>query len=201
MKIVRVSKAKNSSTEDALVEEELNEIHENWKGDALGSNDMPLSVHHDKYVNKNKKISDEKKEQIRFDIRHMEKFIDVARKHNVSYATVNRIVREMPDAHEQYRLRANLFLADNVRDLSQMILDTVKPEDIMKASLRDKMLCFGILFDKMRLLQGESTENISQNVTDRELIIIATKAGADLPAAIKERISGITGSDSLQEAV
>lgn len=52
--------------------------------------------------------------------------------------------------------RADIFAA-----YQMMILNSIRPVDLQKASLSQKMLGFGITYDKERLERGQSTENIA----------------------------------------
>ena len=52
--------------------------------------------------------------------------------------------------------RADIFAA-----YQMMILNSIRPKDLQKASLSQKMLGFGICYDKERLERGQSTENIA----------------------------------------
>jgi len=51
-------------------------------------------------------------------------------------------------------------LADGFEDALHRILAAVTPEDIIKASLRDKMISAGIATDKLQLLRGDPTQVI-----------------------------------------
>jgi len=51
--------------------------------------------------------------------------------------------------------------ADILAGVGRKILATITDEDIKKASLNQKVVSYGILYDKERLERGESTENIT----------------------------------------
>jgi hypothetical protein len=49
---------------------------------------------------------------------------------------------------------AHKLLAEQMTDLVQQLVDSIKPADIEKASLRDRVVCIGILQDKGRQSYG-----------------------------------------------
>ena len=51
--------------------------------------------------------------------------------------------------------------ADILSSYQQLILNSITPEDLKKAGLSQKMMAFGVLYDKERLERGQSTENIA----------------------------------------
>ena len=51
--------------------------------------------------------------------------------------------------------------ADILSSYQQIILNSLTPKDLEKAGLSQKMMAFGILYDKERLERGQSTENIA----------------------------------------
>jgi hypothetical protein len=58
---------------------------------------------------------------------------------------------------EQYKKnRSNIFAG-----LQSRILKNITNEDIEKASLQVKAMAFGVLYDKERLENGQSTDNVS----------------------------------------
>lgn len=63
---------------------------------------------------------------------------------------LNSVVDKVKE-HEQ----SNLVMLGN------SILDRISEEDVQKASLSQKVISYSILFDKRRLLAGESTENVN----------------------------------------
>lgn len=56
--------------------------------------------------------------------------------------------------------RADLFAGQQVR-----LLSAITDKDIEKASLRDKVIAAGVLYDKERLERGQSTSNVSMLFT------------------------------------
>ena len=51
--------------------------------------------------------------------------------------------------------------ADILSSYQQLILNSITPEDLKKAGLSQKMMAYGVLYDKERLERGQSTENIA----------------------------------------
>lgn len=51
--------------------------------------------------------------------------------------------------------------ADILSSYQQIILNSITPEDLKKAGLSQKMMAYGVLYDKERLERGQSTENIA----------------------------------------
>ena len=62
--------------------------------------------------------------------------------------------------------------ADILSSYQQIILNSLTPDDLQKASLSQKMMAFGILFDKERLERSQSTEIVEYRdvVRAQELI-------------------------------
>ncbi len=63
-------------------------------------------------------------------------------------------------------------LSAKFEGLAHTIVDSVTPEDIRKASLRDKMIAVGILTEKVLLLRGRPTQIVANSIgreTYREL--------------------------------
>ena len=50
---------------------------------------------------------------------------------------------------------------ERLRSKMALLLDAIGPEKIARARLTELSTSFGILFDKTRLLKGESTQNVS----------------------------------------
>ena len=51
--------------------------------------------------------------------------------------------------------------ADILASYQQIILNSITNEDLQKAGLSQKMMAYGVLYDKERLERGQSTENIA----------------------------------------
>lgn len=51
--------------------------------------------------------------------------------------------------------------ADFLAGLQEKLLQAITTEDLEKASLRDKVISAGVLYDKERLERGQSTANVS----------------------------------------
>ena len=51
--------------------------------------------------------------------------------------------------------------ADILASYQQIILNSITSEDLQKAGLSQKMMAYGVLYDKERLERGESTHNIA----------------------------------------
>lgn len=58
------------------------------------------------------------------------------------------------DNHKRYR-------ADALTDITRRLLQSITPDEIKKLNMRDKVMCYGILYDKERLERGQSTGNIA----------------------------------------
>jgi len=61
----------------------------------------------------------------------------------------------------------------SLKDKLDLLLDGVDKEAIEEAKLRDRVVSYGILFDKRQLLMGKPTENINSLAS---IIIAATQA-------------------------
>lgn len=154
----------------------------NWKNDKSDP-DNPVF-----FREPGRRLAADLKEKIRLELMHHIPVRQISMKFKVSYKAVHDILTEMPDEQAAYRARANERMIDDLRELVGCIIDSILPSDIQEANLRDKALAVSVLVEKMRLISGESTENIGSYVTDRELIILATKTGVDLPPEIRKRI-------------
>lgn len=73
---------------------------------------------------------------------------------------INPAVADAYKAHVSTKLRAS----------NHLILDNVTPEKIEKASLKDLAVSFGVFEDKLRLINGESTENVAIQVFSKKKI-------------------------------
>jgi hypothetical protein len=65
--------------------------------------------------------------------------------------------RGVTAAVEELRVLKRGELSDKFEALAHTIVDSVTPEDIAKASLRDKTIAVGILTEKVRLLRDQPT--------------------------------------------
>ena len=66
--------------------------------------------------------------------------------------------------------------ADILASYQQIILNSLTPKDLEKAALSQKIMAYGVLYDKERLERGQSTENIAyaditkaQEIVDKRL--------------------------------
>jgi hypothetical protein len=75
--------------------------------------------------------------------------------------------------------RADLFAGQQAR-----VLSAITDADIKKASLRDKVISAGILFDKERLERGQSTSNSSI------ILSVVRQACSSIPGAVQVEIKG-----------
>lgn len=83
-----------------------------------------------------------------------------------------KVVGVQPGYLKKYKdNRADVFAA-----YQSIILDSITPNDLKKAGLSQKMMGFGVLYDKERLERGQSTENIAyadvvkaQEIIDRKV--------------------------------
>lgn len=57
-------------------------------------------------------------------------------------------------------------LPNELMKKQKVILESITVESIAAAPLKDKAMAFGILFDKTRLEEGKSTENIAHKYSD-----------------------------------
>jgi hypothetical protein len=107
------------------------------------------------------------------------------REKGLSYAAIGKLmgcakqsVFELLNRHgvdlgevESFRKNRGSILAAK----QKMLLDRLTDDDIKKMAARDRVLAFGILFDKERLESGKSTANLSgliqiaQKVDNREI--------------------------------
>lgn len=92
------------------------------------------------------------------------------RKRNLSMAQIASVLG-CSKQNIQYRLREIASEIETVDDFKKhkadilaihqrRILNAVTPANLSKASLKDKGIAFGIMFDKERLERGKSTSNI-----------------------------------------
>lgn len=70
----------------------------------------------------------------------------------------------------------------------KVILDSITEESIAAAPLKDKAMAFGILFDKTRLEEGKSTENIAHKYSDMiERIHAKRKSNSVIDVEVSEQ--------------
>ncbi len=86
----------------------------------------------------------------------------------------------------ELRVQKRGELAAQLEALAYRIIEAVTPEDITKASLRDKMICVGILIEKVLLLRGQPTQ-ITRELKVRE-IYLELRQRFDLSAAEAKRV-------------
>ena len=65
--------------------------------------------------------------------------------------------------------------ADILASYQQIILNSITNEDLQKAGLSQKMMAYGVLYDKERLERGQSTENIAYQDTLKAQQIVQDK--------------------------
>lgn len=76
------------------------------------------------------------------------------------YERLNELGERLPTGEEL--TVANKIMQDLLKgSMFNLLLEANDPEKLQKMGVRDASVSFGILFDKMRLLQGESTANVS----------------------------------------
>lgn len=140
-------------------------------------------------------------ESIRLGLRQSRNVSEIARENNVTPKVVEAVLRQMPDEYEARRNERAEAIIDDLWGLNQAVLNSVTPEDIKKASLKDKAITISILTEKAQLMSGDPTEIVQNNVSDRELIILSRKAGINLPANVKERIAKFAPDINFEEVV
>ena len=104
---------------------------------------------------------------------------ELARIHNTTVPTVKnrlqRFFRTLGSTQQvhAYRLHEGDIL-DAIRWRIVQLLS--EPDRLAKATVKDLAIVFGIMFDKTRLLRGQSTQNISIRT---DAILLAHKGGTD----------------------
>ena len=104
---------------------------------------------------------------------------ELARIHHTTEQTVKHRLRRFfntlgsTQQVHAYRLHEGDIL-DAVRWRIVQLLS--EPERLAKATVKDLAIVFGIMFDKARLLRGQSTQNISIRT---DAILLAHKGGTD----------------------
>lgn len=79
--------------------------------------------------------------------------------------------------------------ADIMAGLQEKILQSITTGDLEKASLQQRMMAFGILYDKERLETGKSTTNVNS------LTVVVDAAKARREAMLKGQDKARTGQD------
>lgn len=85
---------------------------------------------------------------------------DIARYFNTSYQAVDQYIDRHIDELEPFLDFDNVLSAE-FKLKALKIIKSVDDKDIQKANLRDKLISAGVAVDKFRLIDGESTENVS----------------------------------------
>ena len=91
-------------------------------------------------------------------------YMDIAKYYNIPKATIQQRLKpyfgkDSINIPAFKTHRADLFAGQQAR-----VLQSISDADIKKASLRDKVISAGVLYDKERLERGESTENVSVSI-------------------------------------
>ena len=86
----------------------------------------------------------------------------IAEVFSVSTQAVKQFVRRNRDKLHALTDHDNMMSA-KLKILTHEIADAVTGTDIKKASLANKVICLGTIIDKVRLIDGQSTANISVN--------------------------------------
>ena len=78
--------------------------------------------------------------------------------------------------------------ADILATYQGIILNSLTPNDLKRAGLSQKIMAYGVLYDKERLERGQSTENIAyadmikvNEQIDKDLAAMRKKLGIDTP--------------------
>ena len=108
---------------------------------------------------------------------------DTAKLLNVDKSNISRRLKSAgykPKYLETYKTHR----ADVLAAYQQIILNSINPDDLKKAGLSQKMMAFGVLYDKERLERGQSTENIAyaditkaQELVDKRIQVFEEKYG------------------------
>lgn len=85
---------------------------------------------------------------------------EIAEALGVDHSNIVRRLHEVHRGQDYQRGRADYLAA-----LQAGILENITPEDITKASLRDKTIAAGVLYDKERLERGLSASAIPTSIT------------------------------------
>jgi len=76
-----------------------------------------------------------------------------------------------PEAIGQFKKDKSLILHGK----QKMLLDSLTPEEIKKMGGRDKVVSFGIIYDKTRLQDDQSTANLAAHFTQVDLSVVRNK--------------------------
>lgn len=116
------------------------------------------------------KLNDELKERIRSELASNTNVREVARKFEVSPASVMKIRDEKPDEFEQLRTDKKQAMIDKIwasledaADLGHSMIKDAK-QGIRDIPLNQISTYYGTLYDKMALMKGESTANTAFTV-------------------------------------
>lgn len=93
---------------------------------------------------------------------------EIARELGVSHQNISKRLKKVQKDVKRFD-RWKKYKADVLAWKQKEILDNLTEEDIKKASVREKAVLFGVLYDKERLERGKSTQNISIAHFDAEL--------------------------------
>ncbi len=94
-------------------------------------------------------------------------FNAIARKINRDPKTVKRCCQEPRNAEEIRSLQQEI--ASFFEDLTMRLLTSISDADIEKMNGQSRFVSAGIAVDKLRLLRGDSTENISIDVLNANI--------------------------------
>lgn len=86
----------------------------------------------------------------------------------------NHLWGKFPEDQAIDKFKKNL--PNELRKKQKIILDSITETSIASAPLKDKAMAFGILFDKTRLEEGKSTENVAHQYSDMVERIHAKRA-------------------------
>lgn len=98
----------------------------------------------------------------------IETLIDLAETKKLSHSQIGKIIGCSAPNVTQRLQRAGITTLGNYKSnradvialVGKQILSSISDEDIKKASLNQKVVSYGILYDKERLERGQSTENV-----------------------------------------
>ena len=88
------------------------------------------------------------------------KTVELAKLNGVDHSAIVRLFQR----HGIDRQRVDDYKgnrADFMAGMQEKLLSAITQEDLEKASLRDKVISMGVLFDKERLERGQSTVNLA----------------------------------------
>jgi hypothetical protein len=114
---------------------------------------------------------------------------DIAKSADCSTTTVQKVrkqfamvLNELNDVEDYRKMRGSIL------DASQMALlkSALTREKLDKASLRDLMVSFGILYDKGRLERGQSTQNVNKQVQFTDITATHLRPTGETPEPSEE---------------